>query len=179
MLYLLISVEEHIQTFEKYSKEILLRDILVFRFQLQTAKTVYKVNMCSIKAYLLQGVEGYKQILILIIKWLCSVIYWRCISIDGRPFPFSVFSLVSETSSTWTMIIQNTEAWRLEYDPECHLAQISLRKGAGEHVLHCDGNLKGLDIHRVWAKMLCCNLLWEQRNAIARQLDYGYIFILK
>ena len=40
MLYLLISVEEHIQTIEKYSKEILLRDILAYRFQLQTVKSV-------------------------------------------------------------------------------------------------------------------------------------------
>ncbi len=33
--------------------------------------------------------------------------------------------------------------------PDCHLAQISLREGAGEHVLHCDGSLKGLAIPRV------------------------------
>ena len=26
---------------------------------------------------------------------------------------------------------------------ECRLAKIGLRKGAGEHVLHCDGSLKG------------------------------------
>jgi hypothetical protein len=30
----------------------------------------------------------------------------------------------------------------LEYCPDCHLAQISLRRGAGEHVLHCDGRLR-------------------------------------
>ncbi len=35
------------------------------------------------------------------------------------------------------------------YCPDCHLAQISLRRGAGEHVLHCDGSLKGLVIARV------------------------------
>jgi hypothetical protein len=36
----------------------------------------------------------------------------------------------------------NTEprGLRLEYCPDCHLAQISLRRGAGEHVLHCDGS---------------------------------------
>jgi hypothetical protein len=33
--------------------------------------------------------------------------------------------------------------------PDLHLAQISLRKGAGEHVLHYDGSLKGLAIPRV------------------------------
>ncbi len=31
---------------------------------------------------------------------------------------------------------------RLEYCPDCHLAQISLRRNAGEHVLHCDGGLE-------------------------------------
>jgi hypothetical protein len=30
---------------------------------------------------------------------------------------------------------------RLEYCPDCHLAQISSRIGAREHVLHCDGSL--------------------------------------
>jgi len=30
-----------------------------------------------------------------------------------------------------------------------YLAQISLRRGAGEHVLHCDGSLEGLVITRV------------------------------
>ncbi len=55
--------------------------------------------------------------------------------------------------------IQNTEAYRPEYCPDCHLAQISLRKDAGEHVLHCDGSLKGLAIPRVWAKKLSCKLL--------------------
>jgi hypothetical protein len=39
-------------------------------------------------------------------------------------------------------VIQNPEASRLEYCPDCHLAQISLRRGAGEHVLHCDGSLR-------------------------------------
>jgi hypothetical protein len=41
----------------------------------------------------------------------------------------------------------------------CHLAQMSLRRGAGEHVLHCDVSLKGLVITRVIAKMLSCKLL--------------------
>jgi hypothetical protein len=39
--------------------------------------------------------------------------------------------------------------FRLEYCPDCHLGQISLRKGADEHVLHCDGSLKGLAIPRI------------------------------
>jgi hypothetical protein len=48
----------------------------------------------------------------------------------------------------------NTEnrAYRLEYCPDCHLAQISLKKGVGEHILHCDGSIKGLAIPRVGAK---------------------------
>jgi hypothetical protein len=33
--------------------------------------------------------------------------------------------------------------------PDCHLAQISLRRGVGEHVLHCDGSLEGLVINRL------------------------------
>jgi hypothetical protein len=37
-------------------------------------------------------------------------------------------------------VVQNTE--RLEHCPDCHLAQFTLRKGAREHVLHCDGSLK-------------------------------------
>jgi hypothetical protein len=41
----------------------------------------------------------------------------------------------------------NTEHRGLKAD--CHLAQISLKKGAGEHVLHCNGSLKELAIPRV------------------------------
>jgi hypothetical protein len=37
----------------------------------------------------------------------------------------------------------------IECCPDCHLAQIRFRKGMGEHVLHCDGSLKGLAIPRV------------------------------
>jgi hypothetical protein len=40
----------------------------------------------------------------------------------------------------------------IEYCPDCHLAQISLRKGAGEHVLLSAGSLKGLAIPRVEQK---------------------------
>ncbi len=50
-------------------------------------------------------------------------------------------------------VIQNPEAERLEYCPDCHLTQISLRRGA------YDGSLEGLVITRVWAKMLSCKLL--------------------
>ncbi len=49
----------------------------------------------------------------------------------------------------------------IEYCPDCHLAQISLKKVPREQfeqVLHCDGSLKGLAIPRVWAKMLRCKL---------------------
>jgi hypothetical protein len=62
---------------------------------------------------------------------------------------FFIFSLVRVTWSTQAAVIQNTEAYRLENCTDCHLAQISFRKGAGEHVLHCDGSLKGLAIPRV------------------------------
>jgi hypothetical protein len=65
--------------------------------------------------------------------------------------PFSVFSPVRETLSTGAAAIQNTEAQRLEYCPDCHLAQISLRNGASDHVLLCDGSLKGLAVPRVSA----------------------------
>jgi hypothetical protein len=33
--------------------------------------------------------------------------------------------------------------------PDSHFAQISLRRGAGEHVLHCVRSLKGLAIPKV------------------------------
>jgi hypothetical protein len=55
--------------------------------------------------------------------------------------PLFCLSFVRETWSTWAAVIKNTEAYRLEYCPDCHLALISLRKGAGEHFLHCDGIL--------------------------------------
>ncbi len=113
------------------------------------------------------------------------------------------------TWSTGAAVIQNTEASRLEYCPDCHLAQISLRKGAGEHVLHCDGSLKGLAIPGFEQKCsaasycqlqlplfftfcdvnlqcqamseLCVESLWhgEQINVIARQLNLCYIFFSK
>jgi hypothetical protein len=85
-----------------------------------------------------------------------------------------------------------------------------LRKGAGEHVLLCDGRLKELAIPKAEQKCsdasycqlqvlplfltfcdvnhqcqamseLCAEPLWygEQTNAIARQLNLCYIFILK
>jgi hypothetical protein len=60
-----------------------------------------------------------------------------------------------EAWSIQTVVIQTTEAQRLGYYHDSHLAQISLRKGPGEHVLHCEG----LAIPRVSAKMLNCKLL--------------------
>jgi hypothetical protein len=47
----------------------------------------------------------------------------------GRAFALSVFSLVRDTLSTWVAVIQNTEAQRLEYCHDCHLALINFRKG--------------------------------------------------
>jgi hypothetical protein len=38
--------------------------------------------------------------------------------------------------------------------PDCHLAQISLRKDAKKCGLHCDGNFKGLAIPTVCAQQL-------------------------
>jgi hypothetical protein len=37
----------------------------------------------------------------------------------------------------------------MENTGQGNIAQISLKRGAGEHVLHCDGSLKGLVITRV------------------------------
>ncbi len=55
---------------------------------------------------------------------------------------------------TWAAMVKNTEAKRLEHRPDSRLAQISLRKGVREHVLHCHGSLKGLEIPTVGTKML-------------------------
>ncbi len=67
-----------------------------------------------------------------------------------RPFPLSVFSLVRETWSTQSAVIQSSEAYRLEYFSDYHLDQISLKQEGGrEHVLHCDGSFKGLAMPRV------------------------------
>ena len=57
------------------------------------------------------------------------------------------------------MVTHNTETQRPEHYPESHLAQISLRKGAREHVLYCDGGLKGRAMPMVGEKMLSCKLL--------------------
>jgi hypothetical protein len=118
---------------------------------------------------------------------------------------FSVFSLMREAWSTQTVVKQNTEAQRLGYFPDSHLAQISLRKGPGEHVLHCEGSLKGLpypgfeqkrstakycqlqlplfftscDVNHQCQAMseLCVGPLYygEQPNDIVRQLNLCYI----
>jgi hypothetical protein len=65
----------------------------------------------------------------------------------AAPLPFLVPSVVGSIICEGTIAakVQNKEAERLELGPDCHLAQISLRECAGEHVLHCDGSLKGLD----------------------------------
>jgi hypothetical protein len=57
------------------------------------------------------------------------------------------------------VVVQNTDVYRLEHCPDSYLAQISLRKGAVEHVLHCVGSIKGLAIPRACAEMLSCKLL--------------------
>jgi hypothetical protein len=62
------------------------------------------------------------------------------VSVPYSPL-FLVFSLVRETWSTRAAAIQNAEIYRIEDCPDCHLAQINLRKDADEHVLHCDGSL--------------------------------------
>jgi hypothetical protein len=98
--------------------------------------------------------------------------------------------------------MQNPEAQRLEYCLDCHLAQISWKRGVGEHVLHCDGSglsrnaqlqvtvnysclcsLHFLMLNHQCQVMseLCVETLWYggQTDAIARQLNLCYIFILK
>ncbi len=74
------------------------------------------------------------------------------------------------------------------------LAQISLRKGAMEHVLHCEGSIRGLAVSTVWAKCsgasyqhcnsydaiharTLCRTLWygEKLGDIARQLHAGFL----
>jgi hypothetical protein len=60
---------------------------------------------------------------------------------------FRLFTCDGDLEYT-AVVIQNIEARRLEYFPDCHLAQISLRKGAGEHVLHCNGSFKEIAIPR-------------------------------
>ncbi len=79
---------------------------------------------------------------------------WALSLVQNPPPPFLLFSLVRETWSTRAAALQITEAYRIEHCPDCHLAQISFRKGAGAQVLHCDGSLKGLAIPRIWEKML-------------------------
>jgi hypothetical protein len=95
--------------------------------------------------------------------------------------------------------VQNTEAWRQEHCPYCRLAQISLRKGEVEHVLHGNGSLKGPACHthglnknaQLHATVNCgciCNsynvtknsnakpcqnsVVWRVAKDIARQLDF-------
>jgi hypothetical protein len=57
--------------------------------------------------------------------------------------------LTREGDMEYTGCGNYTEALRLEYCLDYHLAQICLRKRAGEHVLHCDGSLKGLAMPRI------------------------------
>ncbi len=99
---------------------------------------------------------------------------WRSILIDWRPFRFSVFLLVRETWSTRAAEIQNTETKRPEYCPDCHFVQNILRKNAGEHVLYCDGSLKGLAIPRTWMKMLSCKLL----STAAAFVIYKFVMLI-
>ena len=83
---------------------------------------------------------------------------------------FRLFTGEGDKEYTGAAVIQNTEAYRLEHCPECHLAQICLRKGVDEHVLLFVGNLKGLAIPRVWAKMLSCKLLSTNRRSVSLPL---------
>jgi hypothetical protein len=95
----------------------------------------------------------------------------------------------------------NTDALRLEYCPDFHLAQISLKNGASEHVFYCDGRLtghtQGLSKNAQLQATVNCSCLCslpfliliselnveplrygEKQNAIARQLDFCYIFLV-
>ncbi len=64
----------------------------------------------------------------------------------GRLETVSFFHLfiVRETWSTLAAVIQNTEAERLQYCPDCHHAQISLRKRRGWTCFSLWWKLKGL-----------------------------------
>jgi hypothetical protein len=50
---------------------------------------------------------------------------------------------------TLNSLEQSAEAYRPEHRPDSHLAQVSSRKGAREHVLHCDVSSKGLAVPTV------------------------------
>ncbi len=69
-------------------------------------------------------------------SWVVSVSLWSRLT---PPTPFLVYSIVREIMSIRVRLYR---IQRLEHRHDCHLAQISLRKGAGEHVLQCDGSLK-------------------------------------
>jgi hypothetical protein len=106
--------------------------------------------------------------------------------------PFLRHFTVRETESTRAAVLQSTEAKRLEYCTDCYLAQISLWKVVGEHVLHCEESIQGLPYPGFKQKCSAagyCQLqlplfavepLWygEQPNAIVRQLDFCDILYL-
>ncbi len=58
---------------------------------------------------------------------------------------------------------------RLEQPPNLHFDQLSRRRGAGEHVLHRDGSLKGVAVPKTLAEMLSCKLL-STVNAVIMHL---------
>jgi hypothetical protein len=71
---------------------------------------------------------------------------------SGRRETVCLFRLFTREGDIEYTGCGNTEHRGLKakkYCPDCYLAQISLRKGVGEHVLHCDGSLKWLAIPSV------------------------------
>ncbi len=74
------------------------------------------------------------------------------------PHPHSLYSIFS-VLSTQAAIVYNKGAWRLEHLPDCHHVQISWRRRAGEHILYCDGSLKGLAETTAQAETFICKQL--------------------
>ncbi len=65
---------------------------------------------------------------------------------------------------------------RLDYRPDCHLAQMGWRKGARESVLHCDGNLKGLTAIEKWRVLflsLILSLCKNKDNELYTSLQFS------
>ncbi len=79
--------------------------------------------------------------------------------LDSQYLSVLVFSVVRESLSTRAVIVKNTEVKCKSNDPDWHLAQVSLRKCAGEHVLFCHGSLQELAISTDIAEMLVCKQL--------------------
>ncbi len=95
--------------------------------------------------------------------YLCTVYYlfqrrsiWQ--TIETVRF-FRLFTREGDIEHTGCGNTEHRGLKAREYCPDCHLAQISWRKGAAEHVLHCNESLKGVAIPRVGQKSIPWNWL--------------------